>query len=65
MQILPLAPHDGSISTEFVLAHDGQNHETCEMLILKIIHCSIAFINSLQKPFGVQDFKSENLPLAK
>ena len=32
------------------------------MLMLKIIYYFIAFIKSLQKPTGMQDFKSENFP---
>ena len=46
--------------------NNGQNHENCECWSLEIIHWSMTFIDSLQKKTsGKQDFKSENLPLAK
>ena len=45
--------------------NNGKNHENCECLSLEIIHCSKAFVDSLQKNSGKRDFKSENLSLAK
>ena len=44
--------------------NNSQNHENCECWPLEIIHCSIAFIDSLQKT-GKEDVKSENFSLAK